>query len=66
MEHQVKRIKTDENEWKNTINRAINAIVAIRFSQVNSFDTEPATTSEATGFVVDKTNGIILTNRHGK
>ncbi|KAJ3317194.1 hypothetical protein HDV06_001942 [Boothiomyces sp. JEL0866] len=64
MEHQAKRIKTDENEWKSTINRAINAIVAIRFSQVNSFDTEPATTSEATGFVVDKTNGIILTNRH--
>ncbi|KAJ3271206.1 hypothetical protein HDV01_006995 [Terramyces sp. JEL0728] len=64
MEHQAKRIKTDENEWKNTINRAINAIVAIRFSQVNSFDTESATTSEATGFVVDKTEGIILTNRH--
>ncbi|KAJ3104917.1 hypothetical protein HDU97_008775 [Phlyctochytrium planicorne] len=53
-------------QWQKTIESAIPAIVSIRFSQVAAFDTESAETSEATGFVVDKTRGLILTNRHGE
>ncbi len=33
-------------------------------TQTRAFDTEAATSSYATGFVVDKTLGLILTNRH--
>ncbi|KAJ1978381.1 hypothetical protein H4R35_001935 [Dimargaris xerosporica] len=51
-------------EWQATIERAIKAIVSIRFSQVSAFDTEPPLTSEASGFIVDAQRGIILTNRH--
>ncbi|KAJ3170667.1 hypothetical protein HDU88_008569 [Geranomyces variabilis] len=51
-------------QWQQTIEKAINAIVSIRFSQVAAFDTEEPTTSEATGFVVDAKKGLILTNRH--
>jgi S1-C subfamily serine protease len=55
----------DQSEWQRTLQQAIKAIVSIRFSQVSAFDTESPETSEATGFVVDKHRGIILTNRHG-
>ncbi|ORX68411.1 hypothetical protein DL89DRAFT_275428 [Linderina pennispora] len=43
---------------------AVNAIVTIRFCQTVAFDTTSAVASEASGFVVDKERGIILTNRH--
>ncbi|KAJ3391352.1 hypothetical protein HDU84_006097 [Entophlyctis sp. JEL0112] len=58
------RPKTKTAEWQSTIESAIKSIVSIRFSQVASFDTETADTSEASGFVVDKAKGLILTNRH--
>lgn len=35
-----------------------------RVTQNRSFDTEAATSSYATGFVVDDERGIIVTNRH--
>ena len=35
-----------------------------RVTQNRSFDTEQATSSYATGFVVDDVRGIIVTNRH--
>ncbi|RKP05648.1 trypsin-like cysteine/serine peptidase domain-containing protein [Thamnocephalis sphaerospora] len=50
--------------WQDTIEHAVKAIVSIRFSQVASFDTEGAETSEASGFIVDAERGLILTNRH--
>lgn len=50
--------------WKQTIHRVIQSVVLIQFSNVTSFDTESSCVSEATGFVVDSTRGIILTNRH--
>jgi len=40
------------------------AVVAIRFCTVRHFDTERAGYSVATGFIVDKKIGLILTNRH--
>ncbi|KAI8047710.1 trypsin-like cysteine/serine peptidase domain-containing protein [Gilbertella persicaria] len=52
------------SKWQGTINTIVKAIVSIRFSQVAAFDTEGPETSEASGFIVDAKNGIILTNRH--
>ncbi|ROT40717.1 PDZ domain-containing protein [Sodiomyces alkalinus F11] len=56
---------TQEPEaWQRTIEKVISNVVSIRFCQTCSFDTDPALTSEATGFVVDAERGYILTNRH--
>lgn len=44
-------------EWQDTIQTVVRNVVAIRFCQTCSFDTEPALTSEATGFVVDAKRG---------
>ncbi|KAL2148577.1 hypothetical protein VTH82DRAFT_2131 [Thermothelomyces myriococcoides] len=54
----------DTAEWQATIERVVRTVVSIRFCQTCSFDTDPALTSEATGFVVDAERGYILTNRH--
>ncbi|KAF3272886.1 hypothetical protein TWF970_009907 [Orbilia oligospora] len=54
----------DSVEWQRTIESVVRNVVSIRFCQTCSFDADPAVTSEATGFVVDKTRGLILTNRH--
>ncbi|KAK9767228.1 hypothetical protein K7432_003110 [Basidiobolus ranarum] len=51
-------------QWQATVEKAIKAIVSIRFSQVAAFDTEGPENSEATGFIVDAEQGLILTNRH--
>lgn len=51
-------------EWQDTIQKVVRNVVAIRFCQTCAFDTDPALTSEATGFVVDAEKGYILTNRH--
>lgn len=51
-------------EWQDTIQKVVRNVVAIRFCQTCAFDTDPALTSEATGFVVDAERGYILTNRH--
>ncbi|KAL2022584.1 hypothetical protein VTK56DRAFT_4928 [Thermocarpiscus australiensis] len=54
----------DTAEWQATIQNVVRNVVSIRFCQTCSFDTDPALTSEATGFVVDAERGYILTNRH--
>ncbi|KAL1868752.1 hypothetical protein VTK73DRAFT_3559 [Phialemonium thermophilum] len=54
----------DTAEWQATIEKVVRNVVSIRFCLTASFDTEPALTSEATGFVVDAERGYILTNRH--
>lgn len=54
----------DSAEWQKTIERVVRSVVSIRFCLTCSFDTEGATTSEATGFIVDSEKGYILTNRH--
>jgi pro-apoptotic serine protease NMA111 len=51
-------------EWQATIERVVKNVVAIHFCQTCSFDTDPALSSEATGFVVDAERGYIMTNRH--
>ncbi|KAI9009221.1 trypsin-like cysteine/serine peptidase domain-containing protein [Hyaloraphidium curvatum] len=50
--------------WEQTLNRLIPAIVSIRFICVRNFDTEQRRTSQATGFIIDRERGLILTNRH--
>ncbi|KAI9809227.1 MAG: hypothetical protein M1825_002518 [Sarcosagium campestre] len=54
----------DSAEWQATIEAVVRNVVSIRFCQTCSFDTDPAISSEATGFVVDAERGYILTNRH--
>jgi hypothetical protein len=47
----------DTAEWQATIENVVRNVVSIRFCLTASFDTEPALTSEATGFVVDAERG---------
>jgi len=56
--------ETDSKKWQEAINTAIPAIVVIRVCSVRAFDGSGAGFSTATGFIVDKERGIILTNRH--
>jgi S1-C subfamily serine protease len=54
----------ENSSWQKTLDKVVPSVVAIRFCTVRHFDTERASFSVATGFIVDKKNGIILTNRH--
>lgn len=54
----------DTAEWQATIERVVRNVVSIHFCLTCSFDTDSASSSEATGFVVDAEKGYILTNRH--
>jgi hypothetical protein len=47
----------DTAEWQATIQNVVRNVVSIRFCMTCSFDTDPALTSEATGFVVDAERG---------
>ncbi|CAJ1865799.1 unnamed protein product [Sphenostylis stenocarpa] len=51
-------------DWRKALNRVVPAVVVLRTTATRSFDTESAAASYATGFIVDKCRGIILTNRH--
>lgn len=51
----------DTAEWQATIEKVVRNVVSIRFCQTCSFDTDPALTSEATGFVVDAERGWVFT-----
>ena len=55
---------TDAAMWDRTLQRVIKGIVSIKSNRTRSFDTESAGSSQATGFIVDKEHGIILSNRH--
>jgi pro-apoptotic serine protease NMA111 len=47
----------DTAEWQAAIEKVVRHVVSIRFCQTCAFDTDPALTSEATGFVVDAERG---------
>ncbi|KAJ0753926.1 putative htrA2 peptidase [Helianthus annuus] len=53
-----------ENHWRNALQKVVPAVVVLRTTATRAFDTQSATSGHATGFVVDKRRGIILTNRH--
>ncbi|KAK3288435.1 serine protease [Cymbomonas tetramitiformis] len=50
--------------WQKTLERVANAIVVLKTTGTRAFDTEAAGSSSATGFIVDRKKGLILTNRH--
>ena len=58
-----KQLSTAER-WNIILQRAIKGIVSIKATTVRSFDTESAGSYTATGFIVDRERGIILSNRH--
>ncbi|MCL7040813.1 hypothetical protein MKW94_001207 [Papaver nudicaule] len=51
-------------DWRKAISKVVPAVVVLKVTACKPFDTECAGYSCATGFVVDKKRGIILTNRH--
>jgi len=54
----------DNSAWTGTLERISSGVVSIRVDSTRAFDTEWNTSSQATGFVVDAEQGLILTNRH--
>ena len=55
---------SESREWRRTINNVIKSVVAIHFCRPFYFDQDNNQIGEATGFIVDAEQGIILTNRH--
>ncbi|KAJ4788602.1 Pro-apoptotic serine protease NMA111 [Rhynchospora pubera] len=51
-------------DWRRALAAVVPAVVVLRTTAPRAFDTEQAGASYATGFVVDKERGVILTNRH--
>lgn len=55
---------TDKETWDRTLSRAVKGIVSIKATTTRPFDTEAAGDYTATGFVISKKHGLILSNRH--
>jgi pro-apoptotic serine protease NMA111 len=60
----LERQLSTAERWNVTLERAIKGIVSIKATTLRSFDTESAGSYTATGFIVDRERGIILSNRH--
>ena len=56
--------QADKETWDRTLSRAIKGIVSIKATATRAFDTESAGDYTATGFVISKHHGLILSNRH--
>ncbi len=54
----------EDQAWVDTLDRISSGVVSIRVDSTRAFDTEWNSSSQATGFVVDRELGLILTNRH--
>ncbi len=50
--------------WRETLSRIATGVVSIRVDGTRAFDTSWNQSTQATGFVVDAEQGLILTNRH--
>ena len=50
--------------WNDTLQRISSGVVSIRVDATRAFDTDWNSSSQATGFVVDREHGLIVTNRH--
>ena len=57
-------VHAQDNGWKGTLDAVSSGVVSIQIDGVRAFDTEWSISSQATGFVVDRERGLILTNRH--
>ncbi|QDZ21719.1 serine protease [Chloropicon primus] len=53
-----------DHNWQRTLKKVVPCVVVLKVTSARSFDTESAGSSFATGFIVDKERGLILTNRH--
>ena len=56
--------QAQERTWNATLEEISTAVVSIHVDSTRAFDTERNKSTQATGFVVDADNGLILTNRH--
>ncbi|KAK4798492.1 hypothetical protein SAY86_030818 [Trapa natans] len=56
--------KENAEDWRRAIDKVVPAVVVLRITVPRAFDTRAPGSFHATGFVVDKRLGIILTNRH--
>lgn len=54
----------EDTQWTETLERISSGVVSIRVDSTRAFDTEWNSSTQATGFVVDSEQGLILTNRH--
>ncbi|KAK9816755.1 hypothetical protein WJX72_004724 [[Myrmecia] bisecta] len=52
------------DDWKQALDTVVPCCLVLKITQARAFDTEAAGSSYATGFIVDKKRGLILTNRH--
>ncbi|KAL6760325.1 hypothetical protein V8C86DRAFT_2557091 [Haematococcus lacustris] len=50
--------------WRRALDAVVPCCVVLKVTLTRPVDTEPASSSYATGFIVDKARGILLTNRH--
>ncbi len=50
--------------WRQTLERISSGVVSIRVDGTRAFDTDWNQSTQATGFVVDRERGLVLTNRH--
>jgi len=61
----LQTIESEESPaWARTLERIASGVVSIQVDEVRAFDTEWNASAQATGFVVDAEQGLILTNRH--
>jgi pro-apoptotic serine protease NMA111 len=60
----LERSLSTAERWQMTLDRAVKGIVTIKLTLVRTFERNFAGQGSATGFVVDRTKGIILSNRH--
>ncbi|MFH1466445.1 MAG: trypsin-like peptidase domain-containing protein [Pseudomonadota bacterium] len=56
--------RAPRDPWAATVERVNDAVMSIQLTVTRSLDTEGASSSEGTGFVVDRERGLVLTNRH--
>jgi pro-apoptotic serine protease NMA111 len=54
----------EDDRWRASLDRVSRAVVSIRMDRPRSFEGTDRGNSQATGFVVDAEQGLILTNRH--
>src|SRR6056297_392327 len=54
----------EPSDWRDTLERIVPSVVTIRVDAPVAFDTSGNMSTQATGFVVDAEQGLLLTNRH--
>ena len=60
----MERSVSAAERWEIALERAVKGIVTIKFAVTRTFERTGAESYSATGFVVDRTRGIILSNGH--